>query len=200
MNIAAAMEELCPKGLRFAQGLEEAAARFEINTLLRAAHWMGQLSHESGGFEHVRENLNYSAEGLMRTWPSRFPTRSIADQYARRPEKIANKVYADRLGNGNESSGDGWRFCGRGLIQLTGRENYAKASRAIFLDDRLIYHPEDAESPEDAPLIAGWFWQSRGLNALADQNDTLAITKKINGGTIGLADRELWVQRFLKAL
>lgn len=200
MNISAALEELCPKGMRFAQGLQEAAVRYEINTLLRGAHWMGQQAHESGGFEQVRENLNYSAEGLMRTWPTRFLTRALADLYARKPEKIANKVYADRLGNGNENSGDGWRFVGRGLIQLTGRENYAKASRAIYNDDRLIYHPEDAESADDAPLIAGWFWQTRGLNALADRNDTLEITKKINGGVIGLADRELWVEKFLKAL
>jgi putative chitinase len=200
MNIAAAIEELCPHGMKFAQALDEAADRYSITSTLRAAHWLGQLAHESGGFARVVENLNYSADGLMRTWPSRFPTKAIADAYARQPEKIANKVYADRIGNGPEASGDGWRFRGRGLIQLTGKTNYHEASLAIYEDNRLLDRPELVEMPEAAALTAGWFWHRKGLNALADKNDTLAITKKVNGGTHGLADRELWVQKFKEAL
>lgn len=200
MNIAEAIDEVCPDGARFSQHLEEAAARFSIDTVLRASHFLGQLAHESGEFRQVRENLNYSAEGLMRTWPSRFPTKEIAARYARDPLRIANYVYSSRLGNGNEFSGDGARFIGRGLIQLTGKENYATASRALFNDDRLIYHPELLEEPEAAALSAGWFWMRRGLNALADADDLEAITKKINGGTIGLKERGYWVERFKEAL
>jgi putative chitinase len=200
MNIAAAIEELCPAGLKYVQYLEEAAARFNINTRLRAAHWLGQIAHESGEFRQVRENLNYSAEGLMRTWPARFPTKVLADRFAHDPLKIANVVYANRLGNGPETSGDGSRFIGRGLIQITGRANYAEASRAIHGDDRYIYHPEIVEQPEDAALTAGWFWDRNDLNDLADRNDTVGVTKRVNGGTNGLAARELFTERFLGAL
>lgn len=201
MNIPAALEEVCPRhGLKYARELDEAATRYAITTPLRAAHWLGQLAHESGEFKDTRENLNYSAEGLMRTWPTRFPTKAIADQYARDPLKIANFVYAGRMGNGPATSGDGARFIGRGFIQITGRENYQEASRTIYEDDRLIYHPELAEQAEAAALTAGWFWMRRGLNALADSDDIVAITKKINGGILGLEHRKYWVERFKAAL
>ncbi len=200
MNIAAAIEELCPRGARFAQGMEEAATRYQITTVLRAANWLGQCTHESGQMTQLRENLNYSADGLMRTWPSRFPTKSLAEQYARQPEKIANKVYANRMGNGGEESGDGHKFLGRGLIQLTGRMNYHEASLAIYEDERLVNRPELVEMPEAAALTAGWYWMRKGLNLLADRNDLEGITRKINGGLIGLEDRRLWVERFKAAL
>lgn len=201
MNIPAALEEVCPRyGLKYARDLEEAAMRYAINTKLRAANWLGTLAHETGEFKDTSENLNYSAEGLMRTWPARFPTKEIANQYARDPLKIANFVYANRMGNGPPHSGDGARFAGKGLVMLTGRSNYQEASRAIFEDDRLVYHPEMAEEPEAAALIAGWFWMRRGLNALADADDIEGITKKINGGLIGLEHRKYWVERFKEAL
>lgn len=200
MNIPAALEEVVPRAMHYAQPLDEAADRYAITTTLRAAHWLGQLCHESGEFRDLRENLNYSADGLMRTWPSRFPDRSIADAYARKPEKIANFVYANRMGNGDEASGDGWAFRGGGMIQLTGRDNYYLASLTIYEDDRLIRRPELIEYPEAAAFTAGWYWHKNRLNLLADKDDLVGITKKINGGLIGLKDRGEWVRRFKAAL
>lgn len=195
-----ALTAVCPAGEKYGPHLSVAADRFLITTKLRQAHWLGQLAHESGGFRFVRENLNYNAEGLMRVWPSRFQTIENARRYERDPIRTANFVYSDRMGNGNPGSGDGSRFLGRGLIQLTGRANYADASNALFDDDRLVYHPEDVETPEIAALTAGWFWLRRGLNTLADLDDILAITKKINGGTHGLDERWKWVEKFKAAL
>ena len=169
--------------------------RFAINTPQRMAAFIGQCGHESAGFRTLNENLNYSAQGLRNTWPKRFPDDATANAYARQPEKIANKVYADRMGNGNEASGEGWRYHGRGLIQLTGKANYQAAGTALGVD--LVSSPDQVAAPEYAALTAGWFWDSHKLNALADKQDNTGITKAINGGTLGLDDR---VARTNKAL
>jgi putative chitinase len=191
-----------------AKVLDDAATRWEINTPLRVAHWMAQMAHESQGFTHMRESLNYAAEALVARFRGRI-SETDAFKYGRTPEhpadqmEIANKIYGGEWGRinlGNTQPGDGWRYIGRGLIQLTGKENYATASRALFNDDRLIYHPELLEEPEAAALSAGWFWSKRGLNALADADDLEAITKKINGGLIGLDHRKYFVERFKEAL
>lgn len=162
---------------------------------VRLAMFLAQVAHESGGFLATKENLNYSAQSLMKTWPKRFPTSAVAREYARNPQKIANKVYADRMGNGPESSGDGFKFIGRGLIQLTGRNNYTKFAKAIdsSLDDTVSF----LETPEGAVASAGWFWDVNKLNIWADKNDFVGVTRRINGGTNGMDDRK---QKFVKAL
>lgn len=166
-----------------------------VDTPLRRAHFLAQVAHESGGFKRLVEGLNYSAEALVRTWPSRFDA-ATAKQYARQPERIANKVYADRLGNGDEASGDGWRYRGRGYIQLTGKSNYADYSRKAFGDDRLVRDPSQAAEPAVARKLALAYWTAKGLNALADKDDLEGVTRKINGGLIGLADRRKWLDHF----
>ena len=160
-------------------------ARYNINTIQRQASFIGQCQHESNNFRTLEENLHYSADGLMRTWPSRFPSADVAEQYANNPEKIANKVYAGRMGNTEE--GDGWKFHGRGLIQLTGRENYDNCGKGIgaVLADK----PQLLVEPYYACMSAGWFWNKKGLNDLADKRDYPEMTKRINGGLLGLADR-----------
>ena len=168
---------------------------YEINTPQRVAAFIAQCAHESGYFVHLRENLNYRAESLMRTWPRHFPTREIADQYARQPERIANRAYANRMGNGDEASGDGWRYSGRGLIQLTGKNNYEAFAESIETPVEEI--PAYLETFEGAVQSACWFWETNGLNRFADNNDILTLTKRINGGTIGLEDR---MQKYAKAL
>lgn len=179
--------------LRWYPHIQETAKRFDFQEPKRLAMWLAQCGHESGGFKRLVENLNYSAEGLTKTWPKRFPTLAAAQSYARQPEKIANRVYASRIGNGDEASGDGWRFRGRGLIQVTGRENYKACGAALGVD--LLERPELLETERYAALSAGWFWDSRKLNAPADAGDIEAVTKKINGGTTGLADRKArWAQ------
>lgn len=170
-----------------------------INTPLRLAHFLAQLAHESGGFTRLVENLNYSADGLRRTWPSRFDLATAA-RFARNPEAIANRVYADRLGNGDEASGDGWRYRGRGFIQLTGKANYADYSQRLFGDDRLVRDPDLAATPEVAMRLAVAYWQAKGLNALADQDDLNGITRKINGGLIGIEGRRKWLEQFKRDL
>lgn len=164
----------------------------------RMAAFLAQIAHESGGFNFVQEGLNYSAQGLMKTWPRRFPTLASARPYARNPEKIANKVYANRMGNGPESSGDGFKFRGRGLIQLTGRDNYTRFARSIgrTLDQTVAY----LETPEGAVASAAWFWDINKLNVYADKDDFVGLTRRINGGTIGLADRKHHYDIALKAL
>lgn len=161
--------------------------KYEINTPRRQAAFIGQCGHESASFKVLRENLNYSAKGLTATWPSRFPNIEQAMEFERKPERIANKVYGGRADLGNTEDGDGWRFSGKGLIQLTGRNNYKTCGDALGVD--LIANPELLIEPEYAALSAGWFWNKRGLNALADNEDWTTITKRINGGTHGLQDR-----------
>jgi len=165
--------------------LQVAFDKYEINTPKRQAAFIGQCAHESGNFKTLQENLNYSAEGLMKTWPSRFPTKEIADQYARQPAKIAGKVYNGRLGNTSEE--EAAKYLGRGLIQLTGKENYERCGSAIGVD--LINEPTLLVEPNHAAMSAGWFWNKKGLNELADSQEHGQITKRINGGLIGLDDR-----------
>ena len=185
--------------------LNAAMDRFEINTPARIAAFLAQTAHESGEFRRLVENLNYSAAGLCKTWPNRFANLDFAKPYDRNPELIANYVYAKRLGNGDTASGDGWRFRGRGLIQLTGRGNYRSCGLAVTLP--LETEPQRLETPEAAALAAAQFWQSRGLNHLADDQsddnddeDFVAITKIINGGTAGLSARRTYWARAKAAL
>ena len=160
---------------------------YDINTPQRVAAFMAQCAHESGGFKFLKENLNYRAESLCRVWPKYFPNLEIAKQYAQNQEKIANRAYANRMGNGDEASGDGWKFCGRGLIQLTGRNNYQAFADSIETDIEDI--PAYLATFEGAVQSACWFWENNNLNKWADQGDILTLTKKINGGTLGLEDR-----------
>jgi putative chitinase len=176
--------------------LEETFAKYDISTPERQAAFIGQCAHESGNFKTLQENLNYSAEGLMKTWPSRFPTKEVADQYARQPAKIAGKVYNGRLGNTSEE--EAAKFLGRGLIQLTGKENYEHCGLGIGVD--LLADPTLLLDPRYAALSAGWFWNKKGLNALADSGDAVTLTKRINGGTIGLDDRLAKTDKALKVL
>jgi putative chitinase len=162
-------------------------SKYQINTNTRQAAFIGQCQHESNNFKTLEENLNYSAGGLMRVWPSRFPDAAIADKYAHNPEMIANKVYGGRADLGNVEDGDGWKFHGRGVIQLTGRANYTVCGQA--LGQPFTSNPSLLLDPEWACLSAGWFWNKKGLNALADTEDWTTMTKRINGGTIGLSDR-----------
>jgi len=163
---------------------------YHIDTMLRQRHFLAQLLHESDGFLAVRENLNYSADSLLKTFPKYFSSKEEAEKYAKKPEQIANKVYANRLGNGKEASGDGWRYIGRGLIQISGKDNYSKLSRALFGDERLLSIPEILETPYYAVESACYFWQMNDLNKFADDDDIVAVTKRINGGVTGLDSRK----------
>ena len=178
--------------------LNEAFQRYEINTPLRMAAFIGQCAHESGNFKTLQENLNYSAEGLCRVWPSRFPTLEAAKPYHRDPDKIANKVYGGRMGNGTEETGEGSLYKGRGLIQLTGKDNYTLCGDALGED--FIHSPDLILSPKYACLSAAWYWNKRGLNKEADAKDYTAMTKKINGGVIGLDDRIKHITHALEVL
>jgi|SRR5262249_6507477 len=185
--------------------LNGAMARFDISDARRAAAFLAQIAHESNGLRSLTENLNYSVAGLMNTWPKRFPTLAVAQQYAGNPGKIANHVYALRLGNGDEDSGDGWRYRGRGLIQLTGRGNYRAAGSALSLP--LEDDPDQLAQPQAAALSAAWFWKSHGLNELADDTnpanddeDFETISIKINGGRAGLDSRKAYWAKAKSAL
>jgi putative chitinase len=182
--------------LKWLAPLEETFAKYDISTPQRQAAFIGQCAHESGNFKTLQENLNYSAEGLMKTWPSRFPTKEIADQYARNPAKIAGKVYNGRLGNTSEE--EAAKYLGRGLIQLTGKENYANCGSGIGID--LLSDLALLLEPRYATLSAGWFWNKKGLNALADASDIETMTKRINGGLIGLDDRKAKIAKALSIL
>ncbi len=170
--------------------IQAAVSKFELNTPVRLAHFLAQCGHESGGFRATRENLNYSAEGLTKIFPKYFPTVQVATPFAKQPEKIANKVYANRMGNGDEASGDGFKFRGRGFIQLTGKDNYKALGAAIQQD--LVANP-DLVASQFPMLSAAWFFHKNGLHRIADEGTTdivvTKITKRVNGGTIGLADR-----------
>jgi len=168
--------------------MEQALPDYDINTPRRIAAFVAQCSHESGGFRFLKENLNYKAESLVRVWPRYFKDAATARKYAHNQEAIANRAYANRMGNGSEASGDGWKFCGRGLIQLTGRNNYQAFADSIETDINDI--PEYLATFEGAVQSACWFWESNNLNKWADTGDILTLTKKINGGTLGLADRQ----------
>ena len=181
---------------KWEEALNETFQKYDINTPLRQAAFIGQCHHESGNFKFVKENLNYSAKALMATWPSRFPTPEVAAEYERNPEKIANKVYSGRMGNTND--GDGAKYIGRGLIQVTGKENYTHCGEALGVD--LITNPELLEQPKYAALSAGWFWNKKGLNSLADSKDYKTMTQRINGGTLGLDDRIHHIEKAVQLL
>jgi len=171
---------------------------YEINTPNRVAAFLAQTMHESGGYRALVENLNYKAESLCKVWPHYFPNMEVANQYAHNPEKIANRAYGGRMGNGPEESGDGFRYCGRGLIQLTGKQNYTKFAESI--DTPLEQIPEFLGTFEGAVQSACWFWESNNLNQYADSGDILTMTKRINGGTLGLEDRQNHYQHALQVL
>ena len=189
------LEKLSKLGIedKWLQPLNDAFAKYDISTPKRQACFLGQAMHESGNFKNLEENLNYSALGLMKTWPSRFPDLDTADKYAHNPEKIANKVYAGRMGNIEE--GDGYAFRGRGIFQLTGRENYANFGHNAAVD--VLSNPDLLSTPEYATLSAGWYWNKRSLNQYADVMDVESITKRINGGTIGLDNRKAQINKVL---
>lgn len=167
--------------------LEQLLDDYEINTPQRVAAFVAQCAHESGNFVFIKENLNYKAASLRKVFPKYFPSDDLAAAYANKPEMIANRVYANRMGNGDEASGDGYRYCGRGLIQLTGKDNYTFFAGS--LDITVEEAAEYLQTFEGAAQSACWFWESNNLNALADKGDILTLTKRINGGTIGLEDR-----------
>jgi putative chitinase len=177
--------------------LNNVCTRYEINTALRVAGFLSQIAHESGGFTATVENLYYQASALNRSWPQLFPA-DVAQQYAMQPERIANRAYGNRMGNGDEASGDGWKYRGRGLIQLTGKENYLNFAMSADVDT--LVHPELVELPELAALSAGWFWHTNDLNTLADLGYVEAMTRRINGGLNGLADRQAKYTTVLKVL
>ncbi len=183
-------------GTEWVEPLNEAFEKYEINTPKRQACFIGQAMHESGGFKHLTENLNYSAKGLMATWPSRFPDIDTAEKYEHQPLKIAGKVYIGRMGNQTEE--DAQKYIGRGLFQLTGKENYANCGLGIGVD--LLGNPDWLATPKYAALSAGWFWNKRNLNAYADSGDIDGMTRKINGGSIGLADRQAKIAMVSKYL
>lgn len=170
--------------------ISDTATKFEINTPLRLAHFLAQCGHESGGFKLVKENLNYGAKGLRSIFKKYFPTDAKALEYERKPEKIANLVYGNRMGNGPESTGDGFKYCGRGYIQLTGKDNYGAFGKAINED--IVGNPQ-LVAEKYALLSAAWFFHKNGLHKIADKGATDAVvtevTKRVNGGTIGLPDR-----------
>jgi len=167
--------------------LEQALPDYDINTPHRVAAFLAQCAHESGGFTAIKENLNYRAVTLRKVFPKYFPSDDIANAYAGKQEMIANRVYASRMGNGDEHSGDGYRYCGRGLIQLTGKQNYQNFADSIEIAVEDV--PEYLATFEGAVQSACWFWEANNLNQFADNGDILTMTKRINGGTIGLEDR-----------
>jgi len=185
-------------GEQWVDALNETFARFDISTPARQASFIGQCGHECGNFKVLEENLNYRAETLMKLWAKRFPTLEIANQYAKNPKKIANMVYSNRMGNRDEASGDGYRFRGRGCIQLTGHANYFHAGKAC--DEDFVMNPDLVATPKFAAMTAGWFWNTHKLNQYADTRDFTMMTKKINGGTIGLNDRIRHITHALEVL
>lgn len=171
---------------KWLDAINATCAQYQINTKLRLAAFIAQVGHESGRLAAVSENLNYSAAGLMKTWPSRFD-QTLANSCARNPQKIANVVYANRMGNGSTASGDGWTYRGRGLIQCTGKSNYSSFSQSAGVN--AVANPDLLTQPQYAAMSAGWFWDSKGLNSYADRGDLVSITKRINGGLNGQDDR-----------
>ena len=178
--------------------LEQLLDDYEINTPLRVAHFIAQCAHESGNFVFIKENLNYKAASLQKIFAKYFPTAELAQQYANKPEMIANRVYASRMGNGSEASGDGYRYCGRGLIQLTGKDNYTffAGSLGISVEEASEY----LATFEGAAQSACWYWEQNNLNRFADANDVKGLTRAINGGQIGIIDREEHTRHALHVL
>jgi putative chitinase len=188
---------LCHEPDKWIGPLNDAMGLYEIDTARREAHFLAQIAHESGAFKHLSENLNYSPAGLLATFPTHFtPAEAVA--YAHDAERIANRAYADRLGNGDEASGDGWLFRGRGLLQITGRGMYRRVSGGIGVNVEAA--PALLLDPVHAALSAAWFWSRAGCNELADADDFEGITRKINGGLNGLTDRREWLAKAQEAL
>jgi putative chitinase len=185
-------------GPEWAEALNDTFSKFGILSPNQQASFIGQCGHECGHFRILEENLNYKAATLMKLWPKRFPTQEVANAYAGNPKKIANMVYANRMGNRDEASGDGYRFRGRGCIQLTGYSNYFHAGKALGVD--LVMNPDLVATPKYAALTAGWFWSTHNINQPAESKDLLRVTKLINGGTIGLDDRRDLTEHALTAL
>ena len=185
-------------GTEWVDALNETFTRFNLTTNNQKAMFIGQCSHECGNFRLLEENLNYRAETLMKLWPKRFPSLEFAKQYEKNPKKIANSVYANRMGNRDEASGDGYRFRGRGALQCTGHSTYFHAGKALGVD--FVMQPDLIATPKYAALTAGWFWETHKLNPPSDALDYTKVTKIINGGTIGLDDRIKHVQQALAVL
>ena len=180
------------------EALEQLLPEYDINTPQRIAHFIAQCAHESGNFVFIKENLNYRAASLRKVFPKYFPDDATAARYANKPEMIANRVYANRMGNGDEASGDGWRYCGRGLIQLTGKDNYTffAGSLGITVEEAAEY----LATFEGAAQSACWFWEQNNLNRFADANDVRGLTRAINGGFIGLEDRQKHTEHALHVM
>lgn len=186
-----------PRMDEFVASLNQWAITFGIDSPLRMAHYLAQVIHESQYLKRTDENLNYSADGLLKTFPKYF-TPEQAREYARQPERIANRVYASRMGNGPEASGDGWRYRGRGYIMLTGRENYERFNESDVCTEDVMRQPDALMKFPLNQVVAGWFWETNGLSELADRDDCDAITRRINGGLNGLADRKFILRRLKK--
>ena len=198
-RLGAAMPRLSREGAAaWAPRLSAACARFDVSTPARLAAFLAQVAHESAELTRFEEGLDYSAARLCAVWPSRFRSLDKAQRYAHSPERLANLVYAGRMGNGDEASGDGWRYRGRGPIQITGRENVARCGAATGFD--LLTHPELLFQIGVGSLSAAWYWHSRGLNELADRGGFDAISRRINGGTNGMEARRAYWRRAKAAL
>jgi putative chitinase len=180
--------------------LERFLSCFDINTPKRVAAFLAQCGHESAGFNVLEENLNYSAQALLRVFPKYFKSEGMAADYSRKPAKIGNLVYGNRMGNGPPESGDGYRYRGRGILQVTGKNNYGRCSTYLFSDDRLVLDPDLLLIPENAILSAGWFWEVNNLNPLCDSGNFVLLTKRINGGTNGLPHRQQIYEKALRIL
>ena len=192
---AGVSEKLVPTWL---PPIRAACEEFGVNSDKRIAAFLAQVAHESGGFTRLVESLNYSAEALMKIWPKRFPTLAFAQKFHRNQELIANAVYSSRMGNGGPETGDGWKYRGRGLKQLTGKDNYTRCGKALAVD--LVSDPDLLLRPGLAARSAGWFWASNGCAALADAGEFEQLTKRINGGLIGLKDRRERYDKVLKSM
>jgi len=185
-------------GSEWADPLNEAFDRYKISTLEEQACFMGQFSYECNNFKSLEENLNYKPETLMKLWPKRFPTMQDAQVYAHQPEKIANHIYQLRMGNRDEASGDGWRFRGSAICQLTGHDNFYHAGKDLGID--LVMNPDLARTPKWAAPIGGWFWSTHGCNQLAQNNEFDKLTERINGGLFGAEERVEKIKQFLKVM
>jgi putative chitinase len=185
-------------GPQWVDALNETFTRFNLVTPKQQAAFIGQCGHECGNFTKLQEGLSYSIQGLMKTWPKRFPNTDIAQKYARNEKALANFVYANRMGNRDEASGDGYRFRGRGCVQLTGSDAYFHAGKALGVD--FWANPDLVATPQYAALTAGWFWDTRKCNNLADASNWLALTKKINGGILGYDERVKHTEQALAVL
>ena len=183
---------------KWLQPLNTTFSKYDISTKERQSAFLGQAQHESNNFKNLEEGLNYSASRLMAVWPSRFPSLDVANQYANNPEKLANKVYGGRADLGNTEDGDGFKFHGRGIYQLTGRSNYTVCGEALGVP--FAQTPELILQPEWAVMSAGWFWNKKNLNSLADSKDYETMTKRINGGLVGFDDRKLKIAKAFEVL